>query len=259
MQVAESMPTTHGGDAVTAKHLVTALRQFAHNNPRFRRGEIDEIELEVMEGERLEDASSPQNHVQLTYGYTARRFRDPSEPRSRTVFEVYAQAKQDCITLPPHIAKDAYGIDDVEEAVKLAGPSILQRTLSFTISTGERTLNTCESYTYIDEDGDVVNSVCSCTEDSSKPIVLRIGEDADDESDEDCEDEGKVALLPKFVSPLSMPESINIESPEQAVALWAIDDIDPFTTETDETKNIVMVFSVFESMKKVLREQLGIE
>jgi hypothetical protein len=250
MTTQESRPAVQ--EQLTSRQFLRDLAAFANNNPAFRTGIVDEIELKICEGERVEDSEDAQGHVQLGYEYTARRYRfhPDSGQRTITAFELSLVATQDSIALPPHIAVGAYGLEDPEEAVEAAGLCTLHRKLMFSISTAQRTLATCESYTYIDAEEDIVNSVCSCEEQSTRSVLVDIDEDDD-------EDLTTVPYLSQ--SSRIEHEALDPQTPEEAIELWtALENLEPFLVEPDDQENLRMANFIFVGMKKTMARQLGV-
>ena len=112
MTASESLPAAQEQQgSFTSRQFLHDLRDFANNNPAFRNGTADEIELKFCEGERVEDSDDSRNHIQMAYEYVARRYRFHPDSRQRTItaFELSLIATYDSIELPPHIAVDATG------------------------------------------------------------------------------------------------------------------------------------------------------
>lgn len=255
MSAAESLPIAQTPQQPqTSRQFLCNLRDFANNNPGFRNGSIDEIELRVCEGERVEDSEDAQNHIQIAYEYVARRYRFHPDSGQRTItsFELSLIATYEGIALPPHIAVDAYGLADPVEAVEEAGMCTLDRKLTFSVSTSNRVLSACESYTYTDEKGDVVNSVCTCNEQNS--VLFSEGVDEDDEG-------GDAAQYSPYLLEQSRieHEALDLQTPEEAIELWStLESLEPTLDEQDDQENLRMANFIFMGMKKALAQQLGV-
>ena len=235
------------------RDLIREFRAFANNNPSFRRGVIDEIELHYAEGERVEDADDATEHVSIMYEYIARRMRFPYMERTLVSFEIAAVAIHERVELPDFIACQVYNVEegyiiDEEEPEQVD----VEHRLSFTISTMNRSLDLCEGYTYKDQEGNVMSSVCSCDTTGQGHATMRYFSDEEYE-----EEESDSYQVPVIIS----HESVDFESPEEAVALWsALENLEPQVDASEQTseQNRRMAMFVFESMKRAMAVQLGI-
>lgn len=160
---------------LSSKSLLAEFRNFAFNNAAFRAGMIDLVQLRTIEGDELEVDAVPTDEVSVGYEFEATRLRNWDRPkRSILSFSLTVIAIRDAIEVPAHIAMNAYGIDDPEEAVMEAGKGSVEHKKRFTIGNTARDLQVCESYQYADNEGDILARFCTCEDDTctSQDVVL---------------------------------------------------------------------------------------
>ncbi|HET8709348.1 MAG TPA: hypothetical protein VFL85_03645 [Candidatus Saccharimonadales bacterium] len=219
---------------LSPRQLLRELRTFANNNSGFRRGQLDALEISAEEGERVEDAENPLDHVQQKYGFAATRVRLPAlEQRPITAYVLTLTSTLGNIALPAHIALEAYGVHPDE--VDCGTGYSLQRRMTLTISTSERYVQSCESYSYLDADDDVLTYNCTCEG--------AVNGGAYDDAEEE------------------FPEAIRVQTAEEAAALWTdLDDLvyDDADHAAAEDRDLEMAFTVFYGLQAALARQLGV-
>lgn len=252
--------------------LVAEAQALANNNPRFRRGEVHEMGFELYEAEIpeataeiiqweyetmqlpdvVETMPEPEawhSRVSLTYHFSAERTcRADTAPVVDYTFS--ASVQHDNIELPEHIAAQLVD-ESSEEAAEMFGPVSLRRMLHFMISTSDRQLKTCESYDYLDEDDDLLSSVCSCDGDDLQ----------DDPGNFLSLDEAAYQVLNRNAQQHIKHEAIIALTPEEALAAWTFTSkLDPSEIEADiAAGNLALAFGTPRGLRYTLRQQAGLK
>lgn len=252
------------------KMLLTTFREFAFNNAAFREGLIDEVTVSSMTGERMGPDRLPTDHIKVSYEFEAARLRSLElvakkegaegvevQERQELMFCLTVMAVRDAIEMPTHIAMDAYGISDPEEAANSAGSSALEHTISFRISTNNRVLTSNDSYTYKDREGYIV---CIATVDEDSNFVFASETGAQDEESVPSYD-GPADLLDDAHLEL---ETISNASPDEIINTWeqlhALEQSlgGGFSLAEKEDERLRQAYSSFVIFREGLRRQLGL-
>ena len=262
---------------VTTDTLLNELRDFADNNPDFRRGTSSQVTLSVMASEPLENGKIDGDYLDMGYEFIARRGTIPDSAGRNghfTVFDFALIEGMNNLKMLPYLAQQAYGIDDPSKALQLAGEdTAVTRRLQFSVSTLRKVLYACESYTYTTQDGDTVGFACSCEDDEARGYMHGYADEPQqlDSAPEDLDSMANTEDNPAgqagedtFSGVAWQHEKIIPATAEEALLQWqTLENIslleqavnDPVSKER---KRLTMAHFVFSGMKKALTQQLGL-
>lgn len=250
-------------ERLTPKQLLRDLRTFAYNNPSFRAGLTDGIEIYSGDSERCLTDNPAEEYATIGYQFLANRLRSQAAARPELLFSVAVLATRHNIALPAHIAMDAYGTIDPATAVEQGGPSKLHRRLCYGISTFDRSVNFSESYAYYDADGLEISNKSLNNQDlyvAVERFTVEVG--VNDEEDY-AEDEAEVELVLPDQRHDDL-ETIPDITEEEAEQLWdqlLILEEENFTEDdraAQADEYLRQAFSAFILFKRGLRQQLGL-
>jgi hypothetical protein len=234
--------------------LLNELYSLANNNARFRRGVSDRVGFQVEEGDRVEDSEMPESTVKFAYTFSAVRYRNP-EFAPTTRFEFSIVGRHENIELPGHIAEASMGLP-AEEAIRAGGFATLECELKFNISTYDRILNICESYTYLDEDGDMISYVSSS---ESKHEGLMYASESYEDEDFDMLTTSQQFPHTQLRERLRH-EPLVMTDAEEAQQLWsAVDSLNSAIESENEVPNQITAREVLSRIKQALLVQAGVK
>lgn len=252
--------------------LIRDMRSFAYNNKAFKARKKDELTLRTSLGEHVPKDGFLQDYGKTGYEFEAIRTPLDTEPkRSMLTLQLSVIVMRQHVELPAHIAVNAYGasFSNAEQAIEVVGSSDLEHRLKFSISTATRVLSTCESYAYIDEEGQLVNYACTC-EPSYFYMSVESDDDDDDEdydyveyetSEPSSEDPGEGPYSSGDIQP--QHESLPTQDTEETQRTWELlGAIEASMTEDvahKQEEQLLRAFSSFELFKRSLRHQLGLD
>jgi hypothetical protein len=236
--------------------LLREFRKFAYNNAAFKAGLIDGIYLKMIEGDELEPDNVPTDEVSVGYIFSADRVRNSNRPyRPEVAYQMSVLVVRDIIEIPAHIAMQYYDCDDPKLAVDQAGNGALEHEKRFTITNLGRSLLVCDSYTYKDDEGDILSYACTCPdkEPVAPPYILS-GRD-DDEI---------LYSSPHSISGSSVDhEAITLEDADTVAELWAgmaefESGFGYAETTRQKEQDLQEAYISFALFKAGLRRQLGL-
>lgn len=261
--------------------LLRSLGEFATMHPRYKRGAIDQFNLKLGEvlrfdipesiingwskevsGESDEEVDTYRelsNDFSVTYDFSADRTQLDAG-RILHQYEFSLTAEQENMPAPSYIAALEYPDLEPADAVNAIGPVLYRHKLSFRISTDDRTLSTCDSYTYIDWAGDEVTSVCGCTDHSAHdkeevPVIKVI---ADDESGEEV---AVMQLLAFHEAARQQHEVIEVGDIDTALGMWlaagSMSRVGVALQEKAYDDNLLLAFGTLGALKRTLKEMTG--
>lgn len=150
--------------------LLTELQALAKNNPGFKAARRDFVDFEVAEGDVVEDVDNPVETHEVVYGFSAIRHRSPRVGTSLH-FEFSQTDRRRNVTVPPSVLEDAIGLP-ADQAGKEIADATFELSHTFRIATDDNHLSVCETYTYYDDEGDIIHLVCSCGDDHIDPVPV---------------------------------------------------------------------------------------
>lgn len=238
-EVAEAEPRQ-----LSDKFMLAELRDFANRNISFRRLKVDRVEIDVTEGEIIENADEPIDDVSLEYYFSAVRHRVPvdvneirpeadrlPQPHSYTIFKLGTVAMVEQTSLPFHIFQQAKDDGMVSNDTNPGSEKFgIYHRLEFVISTNEHWLRAAESYEYVDSDGDTISEATT---------------DVVDESDDDDLSESDRELI--------MAER---KQKEKEFKTWikanGLVSLDHELADDQHDEHLKMAYQVFRGLKKSL-------
>jgi hypothetical protein len=251
---------------VSSADLISNLFALANNNHRFQRGVIDKVSFTIVEGDRAEDFTSDDEvSSEFYYAFNAQRMRCPGH-RPEVGFTFSFNGEHTPVIPPTHLIVDQFGLEPEDASEDLIGRLTLKRTLEFIIDTGERKLNVCDRYTYLDEEGETVSEVCSCPPDPDGVMYL---DSNDMQTDEDIDEEpdGELAVVSdgaiNQIVFFSLRDRLNHESlplddVDDAQKLWSTTDtLDEALQAAIDYENLQLAARIFIKMKQALLAQAG--
>ncbi|MGH7241371.1 MAG: hypothetical protein ACREGB_03690, partial [Candidatus Saccharimonadales bacterium] len=171
---------------VQIQQLARELSDFANNNPRFRKGLVDYIYINVGEADACkpievddeneldDDAGEDDGQYQgeITYSFQAERKRRllDGEQIAWIEFLFSVTGVEYNVNLPGHIAEDELGLP-AEEAIREAG--LVRRMTShiFRLNTRKRQVGLMEELTYTASDGEPITSYCVGDDDGNDELM----------------------------------------------------------------------------------------
>lgn len=265
---------------LTTRGILKELGSLANRNIRFRENTISEFQFSVQETDaflhRVPDKYyDPQDEIDIegedtldlgsirvTYDFKAQRIMLMN--RFERCYSLTVMADNVGVDIPPHITQahqDLLGVDPHDDL----SDSTFMRAMTFSIDTNGKYLMFCDSRTYVDFEGDVVNTVCNCSEnDAQDPVYFRpILSDEDDERDSDSlSHEERLIQRPRDELLYRMEsEKVCLESPEEALREWInasmIEPLDPVSDSIWHDRKLALAMGALNSLKRVLGELSG--
>lgn len=241
------------GGGLTHRRLLKELGDFTLRNPRFARGEIDQLDCTVCETEYFVDEEE-QIIVGTELGFSAIRQCKGSNRRRDLYYQLFAEVERTGDRMPGHFALQTYGGivgDDVEAAVEAAGDTTVRRRLEIFVPCLGQCVTQREEYHFLDCADNLLGSAYAYgTGEDSTAELEGFGSFWDDDDSE---------WAPVGVG---RHDVLTIDSSEEALKQWDMDYrlarlwAEHAERQTDEALRVA--FSIFYGLRIGLERQVGI-